>query len=125
MAKIFQRISQVFRDLKQQRVLVILNLLRRQCKSFFVNVTDGNANSQRIFWRQPQPKKNKRAIAFIPKLKRFRLWHLISSVIVFLLIVLSHFSKDLTGVAVAAATVQPPLSTRGSHIGRASCRERV
>ncbi|HEY9905665.1 MAG TPA: glycoside hydrolase family 5 protein, partial [Candidatus Sericytochromatia bacterium] len=116
MAKIFQRISQVFHDLKQQRVLAILNLLRRQCKSFFVNVTDGNANSHRIYWRQPQPKKNKKAIALFPKLKRFRLWHLISSVVVFLLIVFSHLSKDLTGVAVAAATVQPPLSTRGSQI---------
>jgi endoglucanase len=110
MAKIFQRISQVFHDLKQHSIQAILNLLV-QCKSFFVNVASNKARKM-VSSPQSQRNRHKRAISAIPRLKRSMQWHWISAVLVFCFIVFLQQPKKL----IAATTIQLPLSTTGARI---------
>ena len=116
MAKFFQRISQVFHDLKHESIFAILNRSVLRGKSLLVGMALQEAIARIISWRQPLPKTHKRGKRNLSRLKRSPQWYGISAVLVFLLIVLSRFPQNLVSMANAATTIQLPLFTKGSQI---------
>ena len=116
MTKIFQRLDRGYNSFDWRSLLTILNRLLLQCKSVWVDVAGLKAGTEVNLKRQLLRKSYKKTAIAFPRFRRSIQYPWISAVLVFLLIVFSQFPQQLIGVANAATTIQPPLSTNGSKI---------
>ncbi len=116
MAKIFQRIAQVFHNFEQGSILAILNLSLLGGKSVSVGVALLKAIGKIFSWHQRSRKRHTKAMITLARLKSSRQRRWIGAALVSLSIVLSQHPQGLVGVANAATTLQLPFSTNGSKI---------
>jgi endoglucanase len=114
MTNIFQRMAQAFHNLERESILATFNLSQLQGKNVKVSATLLKALGEIVSWRQLRHKTKNRAMS-VPRFRR-AIRYGTSAVLAFLLVVLSQFPKKLESVAIAADTVQTPLSTNGSQI---------
>jgi hypothetical protein len=116
MTKVFQRIARMVRNSEQQSLLRIFDLSLLQSKSVRFSVTVLKAIAEIVWWRQLRLRKRKRTTGTSSRLKRSLQSYSLSAAFACLLVVSSQLPQKLQSVAIAASTVQPPLSTQGARI---------